>query len=65
MGPDSDNWRHTPDVVVAPTDKFSVNAAFARYVSRRQRSMIHAYAIIIATTLNTIRYSIWLSHVDW
>jgi hypothetical protein len=28
------------------------------YAFRRQRPMIHTYAIIIAATLNTIRYSI-------
>jgi len=32
------------------------------YAFRRQRPMIHTNAIIIAATLNTIRYSIWLSH---
>ena len=32
------------------------------YAFRRQRPTIHTYAIIIAATLNTIRYSIVLSH---
>ena len=32
------------------------------YAFRRQRPTIHTYAIMIAATLNTIRYSIVLSH---
>jgi len=44
------------------TDEFSVSAGFGSYAFRRQRPMIHVYAIIIAATLNTIRYSILLCH---
>jgi hypothetical protein len=32
------------------------------YAFRAQRAMMHTYAIIITPTLNTIRYSIFLSH---
>ena len=35
---------------------------FLCYVCRRQRPMIQTYAVIIATTLNTIRYSMLLAH---
>ena len=46
-----------------PTDEFSVSARVLRgYAFRRQRPTIHTYAIIIAATLSTIRYSIVLSH---
>ena len=35
---------------------------FLRYACHRHRPMIQTYAVIIATTLNTIRYSMLLAH---